>query len=67
VAVRVRQVAGKQEDREVSGLGDPQARFSFLLYGALALPDEFVDYKPDSSSAPARGDGAAGPYDSTSS
>jgi Putative MetA-pathway of phenol degradation len=41
-------VAGKQEDREVSGLGDPQARFSFLFYGAPALPlDEFVDYKPD--------------------
>ena len=41
-------VAGKPETREVSGLGDPQARFSFLFYGAPALPlEEFVDYQPD--------------------
>ena len=41
-------VAGKPVDREVSGLGDPQARFSFLFYGAPALPlEEFVDYQPD--------------------
>ena len=41
-------VAGKPATREVSGLGDPQARFSFLFYGAPALPmEEFVDYQPD--------------------
>jgi hypothetical protein len=41
-------VAGKQVDREVSGLGDPQARFSFLFYGAPALTmEEFADYKQD--------------------
>jgi hypothetical protein len=41
-------VAGQPVDREVSGLGDPRARFSVLLYGApaLSLP-EFADYKPD--------------------
>ena len=41
-------VAGKPATREVSGLGDPQARFSFLFYGAPALPlEEFLDYQPD--------------------
>jgi Putative MetA-pathway of phenol degradation len=41
-------VAGKPEDREVSGLGDPQARFSFLFYGAPALSvEEFADYQSD--------------------
>ena len=41
-------VAGKPEDREVSGLGDPQARFSYLFYGAPALSvEEFADYQSD--------------------
>jgi hypothetical protein len=41
-------VAGRAENREVSGLGDPLARFSFLFYGAPALTlEEFADYTPD--------------------
>ncbi|HYS17812.1 MAG TPA: transporter, partial [Candidatus Binatia bacterium] len=41
-------VAGKPVDREVSGLGDPRARFSFLFYGAPALSmEDFREYEPD--------------------
>ena len=41
-------VAGKPVDRDVSGLGDPQARFSYLFYGAPALSvEEFADYQSD--------------------
>jgi hypothetical protein len=41
-------VAGQPVDREVSGLGDPRARFSVLLYGAPALSlTEFADYQQD--------------------
>ena len=40
--------AGEPVTREVSGLGDPRARFSWLFYGAPALTlDEFEDYTPD--------------------
>ena len=39
---------GSTVSRQVSGLGDPQIRFSYLFYGAPALTlDEFEDYKPD--------------------
>ena len=41
-------IAGKPVEREVSGLGDPQIRLSYLFYGAPALTlEEFADYKPD--------------------
>jgi hypothetical protein len=41
-------VAGQPREREVSGPGDPRARFSVLLYGAPALSlTEFADYTPD--------------------
>jgi Putative MetA-pathway of phenol degradation len=41
-------VAGRPESREVSGLGDPSLRFSFLPYGAPALTlDQFEDYNQD--------------------
>ena len=41
-------VTGQPEAREVSGLGDPSARFSFLFYGAPALTlEEFSDYTQD--------------------
>jgi len=41
-------VAGRPQEREVSGFGDPRVRFSWLLYGAPALsPAEFADYKSD--------------------
>jgi len=41
-------VAGKPVNREVSGLGDPRARFSFLFYGAPALTlEDFGEYQPD--------------------
>jgi outer membrane putative beta-barrel porin/alpha-amylase len=41
-------VAGRPESREVSGLGDPSVRFSFLPYGAPALTlDQFGDYNQD--------------------
>ena len=40
--------AGSPVSREVSGLGDPQVRFSYLFYGAPALTlDQFTDYNPD--------------------
>ena len=40
--------AGSTVSTQVSGLGDPQVRFSYLFYGAPALTlDEFEDYKPD--------------------
>ncbi|MGH7302155.1 MAG: transporter [Candidatus Rokuibacteriota bacterium] len=40
--------AGEPVTREVSGLGDPRARFSWLFYGAQALTlDEFEDYTSD--------------------
>jgi hypothetical protein len=40
--------AGSTLSTQVSGLGDPQIRFSYLFYGAPALTlDEFEDYKPD--------------------
>jgi hypothetical protein len=40
--------AGRPVSREVSGLGDPQVRFSYLFYGAPALTlAEFADYEPD--------------------
>ena len=40
--------AGRTFSTDVSGLGDPQVRFSYLFYGAPALTlDEFEDYKPD--------------------
>ena len=39
--------AGESLTREVSGLGDPRLRFSWLFYGAPALTlDEFADYTP---------------------
>jgi hypothetical protein len=39
--------AGESLTREVSGLGDPRVRFSWLFYGAPALTlDEFTDYTP---------------------
>ncbi len=39
--------AGERVTREVSGLGDPRARVSWLLYGGPALTlDEFEDYTP---------------------
>ena len=41
-------VAGRPESREVSGLGDPRVRFSFLMYGAPALTlEEFEGYQQD--------------------
>jgi Putative MetA-pathway of phenol degradation len=41
-------VAGRPESREVSGLGDPRVRFSFLPYGAPALTlEQFEDYEQD--------------------
>jgi hypothetical protein len=41
-------VAGRPQSREVSGLGDPSVRFSFLPYGAPALTlEEFEDYNQD--------------------
>jgi hypothetical protein len=41
-------VAGQPESREVSGLADPQVRFSVLLYGAPALTlEEFESYNQD--------------------
>src|SRR5262245_57870802 len=40
--------AGQPEERQVSGLGDPRARFSILLYGGPALSlEEFEDYQAD--------------------
>ena len=40
--------AGRPVSTEVSGLGDPQVRFSYLFYGAPALTlDQFADYQPD--------------------
>jgi hypothetical protein len=40
--------SGRSVSREVSGLGDPQVRFSYLFYGAPALTlGEFADYEPD--------------------
>lgn len=40
--------AGQPRDRQVSGLGDPRARVSILLYGGPALSlEEFDDYQPD--------------------
>src|SRR5262245_10050033 len=41
-------IDGQSQSREVSGFGDPQLRFSALLYGAPALSlEEFANYKPD--------------------
>lgn len=41
-------VAGQPREREVSGLADPRARFSVLLYGGPALsPTEFAEYTQD--------------------
>lgn len=41
-------IAGRPVSTEVSGLGDPQVRFSYLFYGAPALKlDAFDDYTPD--------------------
>jgi hypothetical protein len=41
-------IAGRPISTEVSGLGDPQVRFSYLFYGAPALTlQEFEDYTPD--------------------
>ena len=41
-------IAGRPVSTEVSGLGDPQIRFSYLFYGAPALTlDAFDDYTPD--------------------
>jgi len=41
-------IDGQSQSREVSGFGDPQLRFSALLYGAPALSlEEFTNYKPD--------------------
>src|SRR5436309_2449095 len=41
-------IAGKPVEREVSGLGDPQIRLSYLFYAAPSLTvEEFADYKPD--------------------
>jgi len=41
-------VAGSPVSREVSGLGDPQAKFSLLFYGGPALTfQEFESYTPD--------------------
>src|SRR5262249_10778219 len=41
-------VAGTPVARDVSGLGDPRARFSLLLYGGPALTlEQFADYEPD--------------------
>jgi hypothetical protein len=41
-------VAGAPVAREVSGPGDPRARFSLLLYGGPALTlEQFADYEPD--------------------
>jgi Putative MetA-pathway of phenol degradation len=41
-------IAGRPVSTEVSGLGDPQVRFSYLFYGAPALTlDAFDDYTPD--------------------
>jgi hypothetical protein len=41
-------VAGEPQSREVSGLADPQVRFSVLLYGAPALTlEEFENYSQD--------------------
>ena len=40
--------AGRPVSTEISGLGDPQVRFSYLFYGAPALTlDQFADYQPD--------------------
>jgi hypothetical protein len=40
--------AGRPVSRDVSGLGDPQVRFSYLFYGAPALTlDQFADHQPD--------------------
>jgi hypothetical protein len=40
--------AGSPVSREISGLGDPQLRFSYLFYGAPALTlDQFTDYTSD--------------------
>ena len=40
--------SGRPVSTEVSGLGDPQVRFSYLFYGAPALTlDQFADYQPD--------------------
>jgi Putative MetA-pathway of phenol degradation len=41
-------IGGRPVSTEVSGLGDPQVRFSYLFYGAPALTlDAFDDYTPD--------------------
>jgi hypothetical protein len=41
-------VAGRSVSTEISGLGDPQAKFSLLLYGGPALSfEEFESYTPD--------------------
>jgi hypothetical protein len=41
-------IAGRPLSTEVSGLGDPQVRFSYLFYGAPALTlQEFEAYTPD--------------------
>ena len=41
-------VFGEEQERKVSGLGDPRVRFSLLWYGAPALTlEEFADYKAD--------------------
>jgi hypothetical protein len=40
--------AGRTVSREITGLGDPQVRFTYLFYGAPALKlDQFTDYNPD--------------------
>jgi hypothetical protein len=41
-------VAGRSVATEVSGLGDPQVRLSYLVYGAPALTvEQFPSYEPD--------------------
>src|SRR5262249_62000708 len=41
-------VAGTPVARDVSGLGDPRARLSLLVYGGPALTlEQFADYEPD--------------------
>ena len=41
-------VAGRPVSTEINGLGDPQAKFSLLLYGGPALSfEEFESYTPD--------------------
>ena len=42
------QFAGRPVSREVSGLGDPQMRFTYLFYGAPALTlEQFEGYESD--------------------